>query len=370
MADMEKQTDNQHFMNPLEAILRNEIEKLGAMPFARYMEQCLFHSEYGYYNTYDPLQDFATAPEISQLFGEMIAVWCVDVWMKLGSPNPFILLECGPGRGTLMSDVLRTVKMAPGFTEAARIYLFEKSPLLKNKQRALLQDYTVTWVDELAEIPHAPIIMFCNEFFDAFPVQPFVKTPAGWGERAVSLEHGECVYSVLSPSQQYQSYFRDSVFTNAPIGAIAEINTTANSWVDRFAQRLFQHGGGALIIDYGYAGPELANTVQAIHNRKMAPVLKHAGQADITSHLDFTPLRQMAQMNLISCSPLQLMGDFLINCGIKLRAQRLKTNATEHQRDAIDQGFKRLTASEQMGHLFKVICLYHNTLAPPIGCEA
>lgn len=357
-------------MNDLEDLLRDDITKNGAMPFARFMETCLFHPTLGYYNTHDPLQDFATGPEISQLFGEMITLWCIDVWLKLGSPERFTLLECGPGRGTLMSDVLRTAKVAPEFLKAAQVYMLEKSPYLKAKQQATLYGQNANWVSDLKDLPNGPVIIFCNEFFDAFPVQPFVKTTNGWGERSVGLIDNAFAYAVLSPKADKQKHFANVLFQEAPIGAIAEINSAANEWIEAFDTQLNIQGGAALIIDYGYAGPELANTVQAIFDKKMSPVFKHIGDADITAHVDFTPFEDIALRTGIHCSPLQAMGDFLLTLGIQTRAERLKAKATDEQKTQIDTALHRLTASEQMGHLFKVICHYHKTIAPPIGCEA
>ncbi|MBY0428828.1 MAG: SAM-dependent methyltransferase [Alphaproteobacteria bacterium] len=357
-------------MNALEIIIRNDINAHGPMPFSRFMELCLFHERYGYYNTHDPLRDFATAPEISQLFGEMIAVWCIDCWMKLGSPSSFTLLECGPGRGTLMADICRTAALVPDFIKAANVVLLEKSPLLKLKQQEALSKHDVTWINALSDLPQQKTIMVCNEFFDAFPVQPFVKTHHGWGERAVAVTEHELAYAVLKPEKKLQHHFIDALFSEAPIGAIAEINFAANDWVKDFAAHLKNYGGTALIIDYGYEGIELANTVQAIHQKRMSPVFKHVGEADITVHVDFAPFQTIAKDAGIQASSLIPMRDFLLSCGIETRAERLKAKASDEQQEAIDVGLKRLTASEQMGHLFKVLGLYYQTIAPPIGCEA
>jgi NADH dehydrogenase [ubiquinone] 1 alpha subcomplex assembly factor 7 len=354
-------------MNILEQLIRDMITKDGPMPFAQFMETCLFHETHGYYNTHDPLNDFTTAPEISQLFGEMITLWCIDVWMKLGSPARFTLLECGPGRGTLMADVLRTAKIAPAFLSAAQCVMLEKSPYLKAKQQALLKEHTVSWIDTLGELPTAPIIMFCNELFDAFPVQPFVKTEMGWAMRGVGIADGELAYTVL-PIETGE-LFDDDVFKAAPIGAITEVNKTATTWLENFVQQLKSHGGAGLVIDYGYAGPICTNTVQAIHEKRMSPVLKKIGQADITAHVDFTPFINHAQQTGVQCSALNTMRDFLLACGIELRAERLKSRVSAENQAPIDAGVARLIAPEQMGHLFKALCLYHNTISPPIGCE-
>jgi NADH dehydrogenase [ubiquinone] 1 alpha subcomplex assembly factor 7 len=366
MAGLEKQA-RYKLMQPLEQLIRDIITKNGPMPFARFMETCLFHETHGYYNTHDPLNDFTTAPEISQLFGEMITLWCIDVWMKLGSPARFTLVECGPGRGTLMADVLRTAKIAPAFLNAADCVMLEKSPYLKGKQQALLKEHKVSWVGSINELPAAPVIMFCNELFDAFPVQPFVKTENGWAMRGVGIIDDELAYTILPTETGEQ--FKDGVFIAAPIGAITEVNSAANAWLTGLAQHVKLHGGAGLLIDYGYAGPICTNTVQAIHNKKMSPVLKHIGQADITAHVDFTPFKNIAEQIGVHCSALNTMRDFLMACGIELRAERLKSRVSVENQAPIDAGLSRLIAPEQMGHLFKVLCLYQNTISPPIGCE-
>lgn len=370
MVGMEEQASNRQTMNALEPILRDEIQREGPMRFSRFMELCLFHEQYGYYNTHDPLRDFATAPEISQLFGEMVALWCIDSWMKLGSPTTFTLLECGPGRGTLMADILRTASLVPEFMNAAQVVMLEKSPLLKEKQQAALTAYKVSWIEQLSDIPAQKTIMLCNEFFDAFPVQPFVKTRHGWGERAIHCNNIGFTYAVLKPDEKLQPLFTDAFYTDAHDGAITEVNIAANNWVKDFTAHLKRHGGTALIIDYGYAGPQLANTVQAIHRKKMSPIFKHVGEADITVHVDFTPFQTIARDAEINASPLITMQDFLVACGIQTRAERLKAKASTEQQEQIDTGLKRLIDKDQMGHLFKVLCLYHQTIAPPIGCDA
>ncbi len=356
-------------MSALEILIRNEIKTDGPIPFSRFMELCLFHESYGYYNTHDPLRDFATAPEISQLFGEMIALWCIDSWMKLGSPKAFTFLECGPGRGTLMADMLRTAALVPDFLNAAKVVLLEKSPLLKQKQIETLQQHNISWIETLADLPKQKTIMVCNEFFDAFPVQPFVKTHHGWGERAVAVIDNELAYAVLKPDKQLQRLFDEPIFVEAHVGAIAEINIPANDWLKQFAWHLKTQGGTALIIDYGYDGPELANTVQAIHQKRMSPIFKHVGSSDITVHIDFAPLQTIAKEAGISTSKFMPMRDFLLACGIETRAERLKAKASEEHQEQIDAGLRRLIASEQMGHLFKVLGLYHQTIAPPIGYD-
>src|ERR1043166_7861804 len=221
-------------MTPLEEIIHSHIRENGPMPFEMFMEWCLRHPEYGYYMTRDPLGaegDFATAPEISQMFGEMVALWCIDIWMKMGSPRDCMLLECGPGRGTLMDDVLRSAKAAPDFLSTTQPWLIEKSPILRAKQKEKLGG-RIHWADDLASLPPRPVIMFCNELFDTFAIARFVKTPGGWAEQAVTVENDALAFTTLPPAPEQQKYFSDKAFQLAADGAMAELSRDCATWME------------------------------------------------------------------------------------------------------------------------------------------
>lgn len=357
-------------MTKLEALMREHIAAHGPMPFAHYMEWCMRHPTYGYYMTRDPLGqdgDFTTGPEISQMFGEMIALWCVDAWMKMNAPAAFTLLECGPGRGTLMSDVLRTVKVAHGFLEGANIILNEKSPALRAKQATLLKDFNCTWVEDIAHLPAQPTIMFCNELFDTFAIRRFEKTRQGWAEQAVTVHDGKLAFTLLPIAQEEQALFKDDIYRAAPIGQIAEISPDCAAWMEAFAPHIATHGGAMLIIDYGYDGPQALDTVQAIRAKKFGPILEDPGEADITGFVDFTVFRRIGEKLGLKATPLRLQRDFMLHCGILRRAELLKANANEAQKKMVDEALDRLISSAEMGAMFKVFSMRHAALPSLLG---
>lgn len=357
-------------ITPLEELIHTHIRDNGPMPFEMFMEWCLRHPEHGYYMTRDPLGaegDFATAPEISQMFGEMVALWCVDVWMKMGSPKDFILLECGPGRGTLMDDVLRSAKAAPDFLSAAQPWLIEKSLLLRAKQNEKLGG-RIQWAEELKALPHRPIIMFCNELFDTFAIARFAKTPAGWAEQAVTLENEALSLTTLPPAPAQQRYFSDKAFRLADEGAIAELSRDCAKWMEEFSSLLAQQGGAALIIDYGYEGPMTVDSVQAIHVKAIgAGLLQSPGQTDISGFVDFSMFRGIAEAKGLATQTVRAQRDFLLHCGILQRARMLKLRATPQQQEKIDADLTRLLSAERMGMYFKAFCITQKGLSAPVG---
>jgi NADH dehydrogenase [ubiquinone] 1 alpha subcomplex assembly factor 7 len=357
-------------MTPLEAIIRRNIAQQGPIPFDIFMEMAMRHEQHGYYMTRDPLGqrgDFVTAPEISQMFGEMIALWCVDTWMKMGSPSKFILLEVGPGRGTLMDDVLRTVKVSPAFCDAAQVFMLERSPALKRKQEEKLKGYTIRWIADFAELPKLPVVMFCNELLDTFAIKRFQKTAHGWSEMAITVQDNALGFTLMPPTRAFDAYFSNDVFLRATPGSFAEISPDCASWMDRFTP-LLKEGGAGLIIDYGYEGPAPLDTVQAIRAQKTAPILEGPGDADITAYVDFNPLRRIAAALGMNTYPLRAQRDFLLHCGILQRASLLKAKAsTPEQHKEMDIALDRLMGGEQMGMLFKFFCVTHPSLPVPLA---
>jgi NADH dehydrogenase [ubiquinone] 1 alpha subcomplex assembly factor 7 len=356
-------------MTPLETLIVDEIMTHGPMRFERFMEMCLRHPEHGYYMRRDPFGakgDFVTAPEISQLFGEMIALWCIDVWMNMDSPPHVTLLECGPGRGTLMDDVLRSIKVAPAFREAAQPMLLEKSPHLREVQATKLGS-AVTWMDELAALPAQPLIMFCNELFDSFAVARFTKTKEGWAEQAVGCEKYALSFTLLPVDPAKQKGFVHPAFAAAPEGAIAEISGDSIRWVEELAATLSRNGGAALIIDYGYEGPQPIDSLQAIYAKDHSAPLHAPGDSDLSAFVDFEPFRRVAENAGLNVLPVRMQRDFLIHCGILPRAQMLKSRATPEKQGKIDLDVTRLTSATRMGMAFKVFCMTQKDLAPPIG---
>ncbi len=329
---------------PLEDIIKEKIRENGPMSVGAFMELVLGHPEHGYYMKQDPLGqagDFVTAPEVSQLFGEMIGVWAADIWMQMGRPEKFTLLECGPGRGTLMADMLRATKKVQGFHDAACVHLLEVSPALKEKQAEALGGIEVRWHEELESVPDdCPIIVIGNEFLDALPFQQFV----GEQERMIALE-GEAL-----------------VFTHD--GEIVEKSPARCKFVWDVCARLKAQQGAALFIDYGYLKSAAGDTFQAVKGHEYVDVLSDIGNADLTSHVDFEALACGVDVNV--CGPVT-QGAFLRNLGIETRASMLKQKASEQQAETVEKGLHRLIDSDQMGALFKVIGFTHDKSITPAG---
>ena len=334
-------------MSPLEKKIRHAIEINGPMGVDTYMSLAVSH----YYASRDPFGqngDFVTAPEISQMFGELLGIWVADTWMKLGSPAKFQLVEGGPGRGTLMADILRATKRVEGFHEAVAIHLVETSPVLREIQEQSLADYAVTWHDDLTTLPADPIIFLANELFDAFPIRQFECRDGAWGERVIGLEDDALVWG-LQPAE-----------IQLPLvnGVIKEISPVSLKFMNALANKIMNNKGAALIIDYGYDEISISDTLQAVKEHKYVPVLETPGEADLTAHVDFLTLRSYAPEIAISGTVPQ--GAFLKNMGIDMRMERLKAIATPQQILDLQSGYVRLTADNQMGTLFKVLGLCHD----------
>lgn len=357
-------------MTPLAAYLRDLIARDGPLTVERYMAEALGHPTHGYYVMRDPLGaagDFTTAPEISQMFGEMIGLWCVATWRRMGEPSPCALVELGPGRGTLMADALRAARIEPRFLEAARLHLIETSPALRAKQAATLDAHQPSWHADFDGVPTAPLLLVANEFFDALPIRQFERTPAGWRERLVDWVGGRFVFARSERAPDIALPAPDA----APPGAIIEVSPASLRVMDAVAARIVRHGGAALALDYGYVRtPDThawGDTLQALrrhqhHNPLMAP-----GEADLTAHVNFAALAQAARdAGATTHGPL-LQGVFLRALGIEVRAMRLARTATPEQRVAIDTALRRLTDADGMGLLFKALAVVHPSLGVPDG---
>ena len=334
-------------MSPLEQKIRHAIAINGPMGVDTFMTLAVSH----YYATRDPFGqngDFVTAPEISQMFGELLGIWVADTWMKLGSPGKFQLVEGGPGRGTLMADILRSTRRVEGMHEAAAIHLVETSPVLRQVQEQSLLGYDVIWHDTLETLPSDPIIFIANELFDAFPIRQFECRDGAWGERVIGVENDALVWG-LRPAE-----------IQLPLvnGAIKEISPVSLAFMNALANCIMKNKGAALIIDYGYDEISVNDTLQAVKNHKYVPVLETPGEVDLTAHVDFLTLRGYAPEVTISDTITQ--GDFLKNMGIDMRMDRLKAIATPQQTLDLQTGYVRLMSDNQMGTLFKVMGLCHD----------
>jgi SAM-dependent MidA family methyltransferase len=352
-------------VSPLERLIREIIAAEGPMPLARYMALCLGHPEHGYYMRKDPLGragDFVTAPEVSQMFGELLGLWAAQVWLDMGAPREFALVELGPGRGTLMADALRAARVVPGFAEAARVHLVETSPALRAKQAETLAGHEVSWHERLSDVPDAPTILLANEFLDALPMRQFERRGGAWRERVVGLAEGRLALG-LAPGPAEPGAARG--FGDAPEGAVVETSPARELAAAEIGARLARHGGAALLIDYGHAAPALGDTFQAVRAHRFADPFEAPGEADLTSHVDFHAVTAGARAAGAEVFGPVRQGDFLRALGIEARAERLARDRDVETAAGIAADLRRLTAPDQMGRLFLVLALAAPGLTPP-----
>ncbi len=328
------------------------------------MGLCLSHPRHGYYTTGRPIGaegDFITAPEISQMFGELIGFFIVNLWQQMGQPTSFTLLELGPGRGTLMQDALRAASKADGFENALHLQLFESNALLKGEQEKRLGAYSPYWASEIDVVSDDPIFVIANEFFDALPIRQFVKTDDGWHERLVGL-NGDVRSFGLSPTPIAESAAPPEVH-GAYAGEILELGTAGVDAMQRLARKVALQGGAILAIDYGYPLTQTGETLQAVKSHAFADPLEEPGAADLSAHVNFGVLGEAAKATGLAVAPLANQGEWLLKLGIGQRAKALaKSNPAEAAN--IARAIERLTSPEQMGTLFKVLCAHSPGLRP------
>ncbi|MBL8563860.1 MAG: SAM-dependent methyltransferase [Gemmobacter sp.] len=348
--------------NPLEALLIRRIRATGPLTLADYMAECLLHPEHGYYTTRPPFGlegDFITAPEISQMFGELLGLCLAQYWLDHGRPEAFTLAELGPGRGTLMADVLRATRGVPGFHAAARVTLVEASPRLRDQQRSLLCAHPVSWLDTPDQLPEAPLYLIANEFFDALPIRQFTRDARGWRETVVTATD-RLAYARTPPAPVAALDYR--LHDTIP-GEIVETCAAAAAITQGLAARIARQGGLALILDYG-GWHARGDTFQALRHHAFADPLQNPGEADLTAHVDFAALAEAASPCHIRYTT---QGALLANLGIAARAatlaQRLDGPALESHHAAT----RRLTDPAEMGTLFKALALFAPGAAPPAG---
>ncbi|MXU64217.1 class I SAM-dependent methyltransferase [Oceanomicrobium pacificus] len=342
-------------MTALARLLHDRIAADGPIGVDLFMALCLGHPEHGYYRKQDPLGakgDFTTAPEVSQMFGEMIGLWLAETWDALGRPDPVALVELGPGRGTLMADILRVARAVPGFAEAVQVHLVETSPALRARQKEALGDRQVRWHDHVETLPDMPLLLVANEFFDALPIRQFQKTDLGWQERRIASD-GVSFRFTLGPAVQ-----QDPALLIEPEGRILETCPAGEAIAANTGARIAAQGGAALWIDYG-AEDGLGDTLQALRDHKPEPVFAHPGDADLTAHVRFKPLAAAAAP--ARATPVTTQGHFLERLGITARAQALAA-ARPDRSAAIASEHRRLTHPAEMGNLFKVQAV--TSLAP------
>ena len=349
-------------MTPLAELLARRIVATGPITVAEYMAECLLHPRHGYYATRDPFGaagDFTTAPEISQMFGELLGLCLAKAWLDQGAPAPFTLAELGPGRGTLMADVLRATRAVPGFHAAAQVVLVEASPVLRQVQRQTLGSHPVTWEDDAAALPEQPLFLLANEFFDALPIRQFQRDGTRWRERVIGLNTGALAFGLSDP---VAPAILGPRFADDPPGTLVELCPAAEPVMAEIGRRLRAHGGGALIVDYG-GWRSKGDTLQALRAHRMEDPLASPGEADLTAHVDFEALAQHA---LVPHSGLTDQGVLLNRLGIAARAQRLAQGLAGAALDSHRAALHRLTDPAEMGSLFKALALHApGTPLPP-----
>ena len=342
------------------------IQRAGPMTVADYMAECLLHPTLGYYTTRDPLGaagDFTTAPEISQMFGELIGLSLAQTWLDQGAPTPFILAEAGPGRGTLMADVLRATRAVPGFHAALRLHLIEASPTLRAIQADTLAQYAPAWHDTVADLPDGPLFFIANEFFDALPIRQFVREGTAWRERRIIASDGGLCFALTEPGPVSAL---DHRLEDTQDGDLVELCPAAPAIAADLGQRIAQHGGAALILDYG-DWRSLGDTLQALHRHQHVDPLTSPGQCDLTSHVDFEALAVAAAP--AKFTRLSTQGVFLERLGITGRAQALASKLSGPDLENLIAAHRRLTHPAEMGTLFKVLGLYPDGKTAPPGLE-
>jgi NADH dehydrogenase [ubiquinone] 1 alpha subcomplex assembly factor 7 len=352
--------------------LVRHIRAHGPMTIAAFMAMALHDPKAGYYARRQPLGvagDFTTAPEISQVFGELIGLWCADLWQRMGRPGPVIVAELGPGRGMLMADFLRAAAGVPGFREAMRLVLVEASPVLREEQRQRLADADPMWVASLDEAPDGPLLLIANEFLDALPIRQLVKGKRDWAERLVAVDASGALCLADGPESPALNLLAPPSRRDAPPGTIAEICPAAVTLAAAVAGRLRRQPGAALFIDYGYAAAAPGATVAAIENHRVTGILDRPGSADLSAHVDFTAFAEAARAGGADVHGPAPQGRFLAALGAEARLAALCRRASPAQRGALATGLKRLIDPTEMGTLFKALAVTSPGLPAPSGFE-
>jgi NADH dehydrogenase [ubiquinone] 1 alpha subcomplex assembly factor 7 len=350
--------------------IRATIAEHGPITVEQYMQLALAHPDFGYYMTRDPFGatgDFTTAPEISQMFGELIGLWAAEVWSSMGSPDPVRLVEFGPGRGTLMSDALRAARIVPAFRSALEVRFIETSPALAGLQHELLVDsgVAVSWVQTLKEVPDGPAIVIANEFLDALPVRQFVRVNGQWRERLVRTSaDGTLVFDIADKPEPY-------IRANGANGEILEVSPSGHRVMFELGARLAKQGGAALLIDYGHVVTRFGDTLQALRAHRYVDPLSAPGECDVTAHVDFAAMaRSASAAGAAVYGPID-QGDFLSGIGIDLRTKALAERATLDHAEEFERARARLAGKGQgeMGALFKAMVVANRNLRPPPGFQ-
>ncbi len=345
-------------MTCLTDVLLRQINRLGPLTVSEYMAQCLYHPDHGYYTNAKPLGaagDFTTAPEISQMFGELIGLSLAQSWLDQGAPTPFCLAELGPGSGQLMSDILRATQSVPGFHAAMRLHLCEVNPNLKAEQASRLPN--PTWVTDTTDLPDLPLFLIANEFFDCLPINQYVARDEGWDEHIIAETDGALTFA-RRPAGAVETELPTS-----PAGTVLELSPSANAIAQDIAATIAKNGGCALIFDYGGTGG--GDTLQALQNHAKVDPLHAPGQSDLTAHVNFAALADaITDAHTIGPDP---QGAFLERLGITARAQQLAQNLSGDALENHITAHRRLTHPDEMGQLFKAFAIVPKGAPTPAG---
>jgi NADH dehydrogenase [ubiquinone] 1 alpha subcomplex assembly factor 7 len=345
-------------MTPLEVLICEMIASDGPMRLDHFMSLCLGHPQFGYYATRDPLGaegDFITAPEVSQVFGELIGIWAAGAYVAMGEPDSVSLVELGPGRGTMMFDLLRSIaRVQPKLKAAAAVHLVETSPVLRARQRDTLGP-GASWHMEFDEVPQGPMIILANEFFDAIPIRQFQMRGGVWHERVVGLEDGQLCLGLSGPVAG----------PAGQEGEIAEHAPAREAIARQIGQRLARHPGAALIIDYGHLSSATGDTLQAMRQHGFTGVTERPGDCDLTSHVDFEAISRALRAAGAAVPAAKTQREFLLAMGLEPRFERLTQHADANLAATLQRQMDRLVGEQQMGHLFKVLAATSPGLPAP-----
>lgn len=337
------------------------------MSVADYMALSLTEAGAGYYRNGNPIGangDFVTAPEVSQIFGELIGVWAMVVWEGMGCPPHFILAELGPGRGTLMQDVMRATRAKPAFRQAARIHLVETSSTLREAQgKALSSICRPEWHESFTTLPEAPLIIVANEFFDALPTEQFVYHGGSWNKRVLTLDDDDRPIFTAGRLEVPPAEILPDILPNE--GDILEHCPAAVDLIGEIGLRAKNTPCAILITDYGYDGRDYGDTLQAVRAHEYVDPIQSPGSADLSTHVNFTELRIAAKEAGLTPSWVMPQSEFLMSLGLEPRLRRLMMDADEEQRPALFLGARRLVDPFQMGSLFKAMAITSEHLPPP-----
>ena len=325
----------------------------------KFINLALYKKNFGYYmkkNPFGKKGDFITAPNISRLFSETIAIWIISFWKSIGSPNKFNLIELGAGNGEMMKDILESLKKFPSFLQSSNIFIHEKSPGLIKIQKKKLKKNNIIWLSKLTNLNKNPSLFIANEFFDSISIKQFIKIKKKWYERFVNIQNknNAFFFDKEIDMKKYEKKIEINISKNQNFIEFSEIGANYLKIISNFIKA---NEGGFLIVDYGYFDKKMQNTLQAISNKNFSHVLKNIGNSDITHHINFDLFKnivnKIGELNPITTT----QGSFLTKMGINQRAEIISKNLTFLKKAELYYRLKRLLDEKQMGTLFKVMLI-------------